>query len=207
MLGVPMVADDRVVGVIGLWRVGGRTVRRPTIGLVTTFAAQGVIAIQNVELFQELQQRGRELAHSVDELQALGEVSQAVSSSLDLDEVLTTIVTRAAELPARTADRSSSSSRRRPSSCCARASARAELVDALRRPRIGSARRLSGGRRPRGEVRQAADLELEPPDPHIDELRRHGWRSMAAVPLRREEEIIGALIVRRKTPGALLGRR
>ena len=50
------------------------------------------------ELFQELEQRSEQLARSVDELRALGEVSQAVSSSLDLDEVLTTIVTRAAEL-------------------------------------------------------------------------------------------------------------
>ena len=39
-----------------------------TIGLVTTFAAQGAIAIQNVQLFQELEQRGAELARSVDEL-------------------------------------------------------------------------------------------------------------------------------------------
>ena len=55
----------------------------------------------------------------------------------------------------------------------------------------------------RGEVQQAPDLDAEPPDPHVDALRRHGWRSMVAVPLRREDEILGALIVRRKVPGAL----
>jgi len=49
------------------------------------------IAIRNVQLFQDL-------TRSVDELRALGEISQAVSSSLDLDEVLTTIVTRAVQL-------------------------------------------------------------------------------------------------------------
>ena len=57
-----------------------------------------MIAIRNVRLFQELEQRSKQLSRSVDELRALGEISQAVSSSLDLDEVLTTIVTRAAEL-------------------------------------------------------------------------------------------------------------
>ena len=68
------------------------------IRLVTTFFAQGLIAIQNVQLFRELEQRSGELARSVDELRALGEVSQAVSLSLDLDEVVNTIVTRAVEL-------------------------------------------------------------------------------------------------------------
>jgi two-component system, NtrC family, sensor kinase len=68
------------------------------VSLVTTFAAQGAIAIQNVQLFLELQRRERELAQSVDELRALGEISHAVSSTLDLDELLTTIVTRAVQL-------------------------------------------------------------------------------------------------------------
>ena len=55
------------------------------IALLETFADQAVIAIENARLFEELQDR-------VGELQALGEVGQAVSSSLDLQEVLTTIV-------------------------------------------------------------------------------------------------------------------
>ena len=62
LLGVPMLVDRRVVGVITLWRDEVDPFDERTIGLVTTFAAQGVIAIRNVRLFQELQQRGRELA-------------------------------------------------------------------------------------------------------------------------------------------------
>ena len=61
------------------------------IALVETFADQAVIAIENARLFQELQDR-------VGELQALGEVGQAVSSTLDLQEVLTTIVANATRL-------------------------------------------------------------------------------------------------------------
>ena len=57
-----------------------------------------MIAINNVRLFEEVQARTRELAHSVKELQALGEVSQAVNSTLDLEKVLETIVTKAVEL-------------------------------------------------------------------------------------------------------------
>ena len=58
------------------------------IELVTTFAYQAVIAIENVLLFQELEARTRELVQSVGELRALGEVGQAVSSTLDLEIVL-----------------------------------------------------------------------------------------------------------------------
>jgi signal transduction histidine kinase/DNA-binding response OmpR family regulator len=203
MLGVPMVADDRVVGVIALWRSKIDPFEDRTIELATTFAAQGVIAIRNVELFQELQERGRQLAHSVDELKALGEVSQAVSSSLDLDEVLATIVTRAAELSG--ADGGSifefepSTSEFVLRTCSGTS---LELQHALRDLRIRLGETFMGEAAARGVVQQAPDLEAEPPDPHIAMLVRHGWRSMVAVPLRREDEILGALIVRRKAKGA-----
>ena len=68
------------------------------VAVLQTFADQAVIAINNVRLFEEVQARTRELAHSVKELQALGEVSQAVNSTLDLEKVLETIVTKAVEL-------------------------------------------------------------------------------------------------------------
>src|SRR3954447_20186591 len=80
MLGAPMLAGDRVVGVLVLWRLEVEPFDGRTIELLHTLAAQAAIAIQNVELFQ------------------LGEISQAVSSTLDLDQVLTTIVARAAQL-------------------------------------------------------------------------------------------------------------
>ena len=68
------------------------------IALLKTFADQAVIAIENVRLFQELQERTRELVESVEEMKALSEVGQAVSSSLDLETVLETIVARAVDL-------------------------------------------------------------------------------------------------------------
>ena len=68
------------------------------IALLQTFADQAVIAIENVRLFKELEARTTELTQSVGELQALGEVGQAVSSTLDLETVLSTIVARATQL-------------------------------------------------------------------------------------------------------------
>ena len=204
MLGVPMLAGDRVVGVIVLWRSQVDPFDERTLELVTTFAAQGVIAIRNVQLFQELEQRSRQLSSSVDELRALGEVSQAVSSSLDLDEVLTTIVTRAAELSG--ADGGSifefepSTGEFALRTCAGTSDA---LVQTLHQIRIGLDETFIGHAAATGEVRQAPDLDVQPRDPHVDALRGHGWRSMVAVPLRREDEIFGALIVRRKVPGAL----
>jgi GAF domain-containing protein len=60
-----------------------------------TFANQAVIAIENTRLFEEVQSRTRELARSVNELESLGKVSQAVNSSLELDKVLPTILEHA----------------------------------------------------------------------------------------------------------------
>ena len=103
------------------------------IALLKTFADQAVIAIENVRLFQELQARTRELARSVEELKALGEVSQAVSSTLDLETVLTSIVSNAVQLSG-TDGGASTNSTRKARSFILRASHRMdeELVEALR---------------------------------------------------------------------------
>src|SRR5207245_10333839 len=86
------------VGTIGVGRPERGSYAEKQIELLQTFADQAVIAIENVRLFNELQVRTQELTRSVGELQALGEVGQAVSSTLDLETVLTTIVSRAVQL-------------------------------------------------------------------------------------------------------------
>ena len=67
-----------------MWRSEVRPFTDKQIELVTTFADQAVIAIENVRLLTELQARTRELTRSVEELQALSAVSRTVSSTLDL---------------------------------------------------------------------------------------------------------------------------
>src|SRR5262249_60243392 len=80
MLGVPLLREGSVVGVLALTRARVQPFTPKQIELVTTFADQAVIAIENVRLFDEVQARTRELARSVEELKALGEGSQAVNS-------------------------------------------------------------------------------------------------------------------------------
>ena len=94
-LGVPMLRDGQVIGVIFVGGAEPGYFSERQVELLKTFADQAVIAIENVRLFTELQTRTRELARSVEELRALGAVSQAVNSSLDLQQVLTTIVAHA----------------------------------------------------------------------------------------------------------------
>jgi signal transduction histidine kinase/CheY-like chemotaxis protein len=196
MLGAPMLVGDRVVGVLILWRLEVDPFGDRTIGLLTTFAAQAAIAIRNVQLFQDLTQ-------SVDELRALGEISQAVSSSLDLDEVLTTIVTRAVQLSGTEGgsifefDQATGLFHLRTCFGTER-----KLVRALRATRIHIDETFLGRAAASGEPQSAPDLALDASDPHIERLASAGWRSMLVVPLRWEHEIIGALVVRRRVPGA-----
>src|SRR5262245_55572256 len=100
VMGVPMLREGLLIGAIVIWRTEVRPFTQKQIDLATTFADQAVIAIENVRLFKELEARTQDLTHSVDELKALSEVSQAVSSTLDLDTVLATIVSRAVHLSA-----------------------------------------------------------------------------------------------------------
>ena len=93
MLGVPLLRDDMVIGVIAIARWIVEPYTDKEIRLVTTFADQAVIAIENARLLGELRERTAELGRSVEELKMLGEVGRAVSSTLDLRAVLSTILT------------------------------------------------------------------------------------------------------------------
>ena len=98
LIGVPMLKESEVIGAIAIYRQEVRPFTDKQIELVQNFAAQAVIAIENARLLNELRQRTDELGRSVEELRALGEVSQAVNSTLDLETVLSTIVAKAVQL-------------------------------------------------------------------------------------------------------------
>ena len=98
IMAVPMLKENELVGSFTLYRQEVRPFTDKQIALVTGFAAQAVIAIENARLLSELRQRTDELGRSVGELRALGEVSQAVNSTLDLETVLSTIVAKAVQL-------------------------------------------------------------------------------------------------------------
>jgi len=98
VVGAPLLREGTAVGAILIRRTEVRPFTEKQIALLKTFTDQAVIAIENVRLFQELEARTRELAQSVGELRALGDVSQTVSSTLDLEKVLETIVSHAVQL-------------------------------------------------------------------------------------------------------------
>jgi GAF domain-containing protein len=91
VLSTPLLREGHPIGAINIARLACRPYTENQIKLIETFADQAVIAIENTRLFQELQDR-------VEELQALGEVGQTVSSTLDLQQVLSTVVSHADEL-------------------------------------------------------------------------------------------------------------
>ena len=202
---VPLRQQGEVVGTLTARRTEVLPFTSAQIKLLETFADQAVIAIENVRLFQELEARTRDLAKSVGELRALGDVGQTVSSTLDLEKVLATIVSHAVQL----------------SGCdCGviyeydelaqefnlRASHRMEeeVVEALRAARV----RLG-----EGATGQAAITRAPVQIPDIFEQReftgtrarplitRFGYRSLLSVPLLREHEILGGLTVWRRQTG------
>src|SRR5690348_1388688 len=95
IMGVPMLLDDEVVGVLSLWRNQVDPFSDRAVEVLTTFAAQAALAVRTVDLVRVLESRTHELARKVNQLEALGAVGQGVSSSLNLIEVLTTIIMQA----------------------------------------------------------------------------------------------------------------
>jgi GAF domain-containing protein len=206
MLGVPMLRDGKPIGAIVVaWPEAGPVIERH-VELLQTFADQAVIAIENVRLFKELDARTRELVQSVGELKALGEVGQAVSSTLDLQTVLSAIVGHAVQLSATSGgviyefDEAAQEFHLRASFRM-----EGEIVQALQ---------VTPVRPGQGATGQMATVRVSVQVPDILEereytgtrvrpmLARLGYRSVLAVPLLREERIMGALTVWRKEAGS-----
>jgi signal transduction histidine kinase len=202
---VPMLREDGPIGVIVVTRAEPGPFSDSEIDLLKTFADQAVIAIENVRLFKELEARTQDLTRSVGELRALGEVSQAVSSTLDLGTVLDTIVSRAVQLSG--SDQGIVYEFDEGSQIFhARATHRItpEHLDTVSAAPI----RLGEGAIGRaGEIRapvQVADIqdESQPVAAQVRELLVHeGMRSLLAIPLMREQRLLGGLVILRREQG------
>ncbi|TMH58974.1 MAG: GAF domain-containing protein, partial [Betaproteobacteria bacterium] len=200
----PMVRDKFAIGAISVVRIAPGPLSEKQKALLRTFADQAVIAIENVRLFKELQARTEALTRSVGQLTALGEVGQAISSTLDLETVLKTIVSRAVQLTGL------------DGGSIYEYDDRAEefrLQAAENMPQdVAEDIRKAPTRKGDGALGRTA-ITLEPtqvPDTLDDSYRsarkelliRAGYRALLAVPLLREDHLLGGLLVNRKTPGA-----
>jgi GAF domain-containing protein len=204
LLSVPMLRQDEAVGAINVTRREPGHFSDAEVELLKTFADQAVIAIENVRLFKELQARTTELTRSVEQLTALGEVSRAVSSTLDVETVLSTVVSRARDLAGADGcliyeyDAATQQFHVRATD-----NLDAEFGEAMRRMPIGKGEGVSGRAAEIGEPVQVADITQ--PGIYASSVRdvviRAGYRAALSVPLLREDEVIGSLILIRKTPG------
>jgi len=198
----PMIVDDDVVGVLSLWRNEVDPFDERAAEVMEAFAAQAAIALRNVALLRALESRTAELATKVEELESLREVGDAVSSILDLDEVLQTVVTHAVRITG-TDGGSIMEYVEEEDAFSVRAAygTSASLVDALRRMRIERDSTLVGRAALERRPLVVGDLDTVPLDPHLRLLHEHGWRSVLAVPVLRRDRIVGVLVIRRKVPG------
>jgi signal transduction histidine kinase len=200
----PMLRDGEPVGAMVVTRAEVRPFSPAEIDLLRTFTDQAVIAIENARLFGELQQRTGELARSVDELRALSEVGQAVSSTLDLDAVLQAIVTRAAQLAG-------------TRGCSIWEYDEGREVFTLRATTIEDDEierilRSAGIRKGEGAIGRAALTKAPVQIPDVgaagayegrlrDALLRAGGGSVLTLPLLHEDRLLGGLTVSRRATG------
>ena len=207
-IAVPMLRAGVPIGCITVTRSdatgGARPFSAKEVALLETFANQAVIAIENVRLFRELRERTDELTRSVEELRALGEVGRALASTLDLETVLRTIVSRANQLAGTQA-------------CSVFEYDEGREEFQLRTthnldPRVIELSRAQPVRRGEGMLGRLPDARrpLQIPDiaaPGAYEGRMKqallaaGLHALLAIPLLREDRLIGALTVQRQAPG------
>jgi GAF domain-containing protein len=201
---VPMLRGNDVVGIIGVTHAQPGEFSPAEIALLQTFADQAVIAVENARLLTELHERTQELQRSVGQLTALGEVGQAVSSSLDLETVLTTIVSRAVQLSGLDGgvvfeyDEAAEEFEQR-----AATDQEGALAEARRLARIRKGEGVLGRTAITHEPVQVPDITREGAyESRLrDNLVESGVRALLAVPMLREGHLIGSLVVERNAPG------
>jgi len=204
VLAIPMLRANELLGVITVNRHHVRLFTDGQIALMETFADQAAIAIENARLLTELQARTEALSRSVTELQALGEVSQVLSSTLDLETVLNTIVSRATQIAGTDGgsvyeyDEGSEAFHLRATD-----NLDEEVVAMARHTPVPRGEGVLGRMAATREPVQIADIGADGAyhSPLRDVLLRSGTRALMAVPLLRENVLIGGLTVNKKTPG------
>jgi GAF domain-containing protein len=205
-LGVPLMREGNLVGVLTVVRNEPRAFTQRQIELVETFADQAVIAIENVRLFDEVQARTRELSEALEQQTATSEVLQVISSSPgELEPVFQAMLenaTRICEakfgtLYLRDGDAFHAASLH---------NAPAAFAEDRKRGLIRPGPRNALGRLIRtNQVVHIADVMAEQAyiegDPlFVTAVKLGGYRTILAVPMLRESELVGAIVIYRQEP-------
>jgi GAF domain-containing protein/HAMP domain-containing protein/anti-sigma regulatory factor (Ser/Thr protein kinase) len=202
MLGVPLLREGVPIGVICTARTTVEPFTDKQIALVTTFADQAVIAIENARLFNELRARTTELGSSVAELKMLNEVAQAVSSTLDLRTVLSTVLNASLGVTWANAGAVFRYSRAERAFRLVEAVGWDEaLTRSVQELRIAETESAMGEAAAGRVPIQLPDLAQRASYPLRDITLAAGFHSALIVPLLGAERILGAIILMRQAAG------
>ena len=201
ILGVPMLRQGVPVGVLMLTRDTVEPFTENQIALVTTFADQAVIAIENVRLFEAEQKRTEELSDALEQQTATAEVLKIISrSTFDLQTVLDTLAksaVRLCEADVASIHRQLGTNYRAIATFGGLVNQRELVLDNV--PFVAGRGSVLGRTvLERGPV-QVADV-LADPDYTLQEMQKKiGFRTILGVPLLREGNPIGVIVLMRLT--------
>jgi len=198
VLGVPLLRDGSPVGVYIVARAVVQPFTEKQIELVTTFADQAVIAIENVRLFEDVQKRTRELSESLQQQTATADVLKLISrSAFDLRAVLQTLI----ESAARFCDADKAIILRDRNGAFYRTEAYGfsrEFIDYAKDIPIEADRGSASGRALlEGRVVHIADVTADPEYTLVEAQKLGDYRTILCVPMLREGVPIGVLVLMR----------
>src|SRR5262249_53343289 len=195
---VPMLKESMMVGAIAIYRREVRPFTDKQIILLENFAAQAVIAIENVRLFDEVQARTRDLSESLQQQTATADVLKVISrSTFDLKSVLQTLVQSAGRLCA--ADFAMITRQKDGVLFFAEAyGGSSEFIDYVRAMPVERGRGTATGRALlEGRVIHIADVLANPDYAWAEAQRLGGYRTVLGVPMTREGTPVGVLTLTR----------
>jgi len=200
ILAVPLMREGRALGCILVRRTEVKRFEQKDVALLTTFADQAAIAIENVRLFEAEQQRTRELAESLEQQTATSDVLKIISrSTFDLQSVLNTLVESAARL----CDADMASINRQAGDKYRQVASygySSEFNQFMTQHPIPSRRGSIAGRTAdERRVVHVADVQTDPEYEFLEAAKVGGLHTMLGVPLLREGSPIGVIALSRKS--------
>ena len=198
VLAIPMLREGKPIGVIVLTRIAVQPFTDKQIEVLTTFADQAVIAVENVRLFDEVQTRTAELADALQQQTATAEVLKVISrSAFDLHTVLQTLVEAAAKL----CEADQGTIARQQAGTFVRAASYGfspEFVELVKDLPVAPERGSATGRALlEGRTVHIADVRADPDYTFSEAIEKGGFKTILAVPMLREEKAIGVLALTR----------